>query len=280
MNPVSAILAAIVLAVGLALGGWFGGQGLVQSRLGDRSVSVKGLSEREVKADLALWGLRFVATGNDLRETQAEIKNNADSVMRFLKSHGFEEGDIERQAPQVTDRLAQNWSSGQVESRFIIAQQIVLRSTDVDRVVTANSESSTLVDAGVVLSNEYGPVRPSYLFTGIAALKPEMIEEATKRAREAAETFAAGPGSGLGGIRRAWQGQFEILPRDATLGTQEAEQVMKTVRVVSTIEYLLVDSTIWPRLHVPPSPRRGSNGHGPFGVGALPARHALRYGRD
>jgi hypothetical protein len=241
MNPVSAIVAAAILALGLALGGWFGGQGFVQSRLGDRSVSVKGLSEREVKADLALWGLRFVATGNELRETQAEIKLNADTVMRFLKSHGFNEDDIERQAPQVTDRLAQNWSSGQVESRFIIAQQIVLRSTDIDRVVKANSESSALVDQGVVLSNEYGPVRPSYLFTGIAALKPEMIEEATKRAREAAETFAADSGSALGGIRRAWQGQFEILPRDATPGTQEAEQVVKTVRVVSTIEYLLVD---------------------------------------
>lgn len=241
MNPVSAIVAAIILALGLALGGWFGGQGLVQSRLGDRSVSVKGLSEREVKADLALWGLRFVATGNDLKETQVEIKRNADNVVRFLKLHGFNEDDIERQAPQVTDRLAQNWSSGQVESRFIIAQQIVLRSTDIDRVVKANSESSVLVDQGIVLSNEYGPVRPSYLFTGIAALKPEMIEEATKRAREAAETFAADSGSSLGGIRRAWQGQFEILPRDATPGTQEAEQVMKTVRVVSTIEYLLVD---------------------------------------
>ncbi|MDZ4368300.1 MAG: SIMPL domain-containing protein [Afipia sp.] len=241
MNPVAAIVSAVILALGLALGGWFGGQGLVQSRLGDRSVSVKGLSEREVKADLALWGLRFVATGNDLKETQVEIKRNADNVIRFLTSHGFSEDDIERQAPQVTDRLAQNWSSGQVESRFIIAQQIVLRSTDIDRVVKANSESSTLVDQGVVLSNEYGPVRPSYLFTGIAALKPEMIEEATKRAREAAETFAADSGSSLGGIRRAWQGQFEILPRDATPGTQEAEQVIKTVRVVSTIEYLLVD---------------------------------------
>ena len=241
MNPVAAIIAAVILALGLALGGWFGGQGLVQSRLGDRSVSVKGLSEREVKADLALWGLRFVATGNDLKETQVEIKRNADNVIRFLRSHGFSEDDIERQAPQVTDRLAQNWSSGQVESRFIIAQQIVLRTTDIDRVVKANSESSALVDQGVVLSNEYGPVRPSYLFTGIAALKPEMIEEATKRAREAAETFAADSGSSLGGIRRAWQGQFEILPRDATPGTQEAEQVMKTVRVVSTIEYLLVD---------------------------------------
>lgn len=241
MNPVTAIASAFVLAIGLALAGWLGGQGLVQSRLGDRSVSVKGLSEREVRADLALWGLRFVATGNDLAATQAEIKRNADTVTGFLTSQGFAAGDIELQAPQVTDRLAQNWGGGQIESRFVIAQQIVLRSTDIERVVKANRESSVLVDRGVVLSNEYGPIRPSYLFTRIAELKPEMIEEATKRARAAAETFAADSGAHLGGIRRAWQGQFEILPRDATPGAQEAEQVTKTVRVVSTIEYTLAD---------------------------------------
>lgn len=241
MNPVTGIVSAVILAIGLALAGWLGGQGLVQSRLGDRSVSVKGLSEREVRADLALWGLRFVATGNDLAATQAEIKRNADTVAGFLTSQGFAAGDIELQAPQVTDRLAQNWGGGQIESRFVIAQQIVLRSTDIERVVKANRESSVLVDRGVVLSNEYGPIRPSYLFTRIAELKPEMIEEATKRARAAAETFAADSGARLGGIRRAWQGQFEILPRDATPGAQEAEQVTKTVRVVSTIEYSLAD---------------------------------------
>ncbi|MGB5092563.1 MAG: SIMPL domain-containing protein [Parvibaculum sp.] len=239
-NPLN-IVAALLLGIGVAAGGFLMGQGFVKARLGDRSVSVKGLSEREVKADLALWALRFVSTGNELTATQAQVKANADAVLAFLKAHGFADADVEIQAPQVTDRLAQAYSSGPVESRFIIAQQVVLRSTDIDKVAKANSEVSQLIDQGVVLSNEYGPIRPSYLFTKIAELKPEMIEEATKRAREAADTFAADSGSHLAGIRRAYQGQFEIQPRDATPGAQETEQIAKTVRVVSTIEYNLAD---------------------------------------
>jgi len=241
MKSIFALTAALILGLGIALGGYLGGQGLVQSRLGDRSISVKGLSEREVKADLARWALRFVVTGNDLAETQAEVKRNAEVVGAFLKKHGFSEADIELQAPQVTDRLAQMYSSGQFDTRFIIAQQLVLRTTDVDRVAEANRDTSALVEQGVVLSNEYGPVRPSYLFTRIADVKPEMLEEATMRAREAAETFAADSGARLGGIRRAWQGQFSIQARDETPGVQENEQIMKTVRVVSTIDYLIVD---------------------------------------
>lgn len=241
MKSIFALAAALVLGLGIALGGYLAGDGLVKSRLGDRSISVKGLSEREVKADLALWALRFVVTGNDLATTQADVKRNADIVNGFLKSHGFADEEIELQAPQVTDRLAQMYSSGEFNTRFIIAQQIVLRTADVDKVAVANRDTSVLVEQGVVLSNEYGPVRPSYLFTGIADIKPEMLEEATIRAREAAETFAADSGSRLGGIRRAWQGQFSILPRDDTPGAQESEQIMKTVRVVSTIDYLLVD---------------------------------------
>lgn len=241
MKSIFALAAALVLGLGIALGGYLAGDGLVKSRLGDRSISVKGLSEREVKADLALWALRFVVTGNDLATTQADVKRNADIVNGFLKKHGFADGEIELQAPQVTDRLAQMYSSGEFNTRFIIAQQIVLRTADVDKVAVANRDTSVLVEQGVVLSNEYGPVRPSYLFTGIADIKPEMLEEATIRAREAAETFAADSGSRLGGIRRAWQGQFSILPRDDTPGAQESEQIMKTVRVVSTIDYLLVD---------------------------------------
>lgn len=241
MKSIFTLTAALILGLGIALGGYLGGQGLVKSRLGDRTISVKGLSEREVKADLALWALRFVVTGNDLAETQAEMKRNAEVVGAFLKKHGFSEDEIELQAPQVTDRLAQMYSSGQFDTRFIIAQQIVLRTTDVDRVAEANRDTSALVEQGVVLSNEYGPVRPSYLFTRIADVKPEMLEEATMRAREAAETFAADSGARLGGIRRAWQGQFSIQARDDTPGVQENEQIMKTVRVVSTIDYLIVD---------------------------------------
>ena len=99
MKSLFALTAALILGLGIAAGGYLAGDGLVKSRLGDRSVSVKGLSEREVKADLALWALRFVVTGNDLAETQAEVKRNAEVVGNFLKSHGFSEEEIELQAP-------------------------------------------------------------------------------------------------------------------------------------------------------------------------------------
>jgi hypothetical protein len=98
-----------------------------------------------------------------------------------------------------------------------------------------------LVQAGVVLTSgqEYGPGGPVFIFRGLNTLKPEMLAEATARAREAAQEFAASSGSEVGKIRRANQGVFQILPRDPAPGQQEQHQLHKTVRVVSTIEYLL-----------------------------------------
>jgi hypothetical protein len=235
------VLAALLVGIGMAFGGFFVGQGFVKARLGDRSVSVKGLSERDVKADLALWPIRFVVTGNDLAAVQAKVKQDSQTVTEFLRKHGFDDESIAVESPQVTDLLAQTYRSGPVESRFIIAQLVMLRSNDVDKVAQANRDASGLVEAGIVLSSDQGPSRPSYLFTRINEQKSEMIEEATKRAREAAETFARDSGSRLGGIRRAYQGQFEILARDNAPGISESEQIAKTLRVVSTIEYRLAD---------------------------------------
>jgi hypothetical protein len=235
------VLAALLVGIGVAFGGFFVGQGFVKARLGDRSVSVKGLSERDVKADLALWPIRFVVTGNDLAAVQAKVKQDSQTVTEFLRKHGFDDESIAVESPQVTDLLAQTYRSGPVESRFIIAQLVMLRSNDVDKVAQANRDASGLVEAGIVLSSDQGPSRPSYLFTRINEQKSEMIEEATKRAREAAETFARDSGSRLGGIRRAYQGQFEILARDNAPGISESEQIAKTLRVVSTIEYRLAD---------------------------------------
>ena len=235
------VLAALFIGVGVAFGGFFVGQGFVKARLGDRSVSVKGLSERDVTADLALWPIRFVVTGNELAAVQAKVKQDSRTVTEFLRKHGFDDGNIAVESPQVTDLLAQAYRSGPVESRFIIAQLVMLRSNDVDKVAQANRDAGKLVEAGIVLSSDQGPSRPSYLFTRINERKSEMIEEATRRAREAAETFARDSGSHLGGIRRAYQGQFEILARDNAPGISESEQIAKTLRVVSTIEYRLAD---------------------------------------
>ena len=233
--------AALVLAAGIAAAGWLIGDGFRDSRLGERYVSVKGIAEQTVKADLALWPIRFVATGNDLNQVQGKLAKDAARIRELLSSAGLTESDIELQRLEVTDLLAQAYRQGPVDSRFIIAQTLMARSANVDQIAAAGQRLSELVDAGIVLSNEFGAGGPVYLYTRLSDIKPPMIAEATRNARAGAEQFASDSGSRLGGIRRASQGLFEILPRDRAPQLTEETQIEKTVRVVSTVEYLLVD---------------------------------------
>lgn len=242
-RPGVALLVAIIVALGIAAAGAFVGGGFLKSRLDDRFVTVKGVSEREVAADLALWPLRYVATGNELSAVQDRLRQQTAQIQQFLRDANIPDNAVEVQGIEVTDVAAQAWREGPVQNRFIVAQTLLVRSTDVDAVKAASQRMGELLDAGTVLANDYGPQSnvPSYLFTGLTAIKPAMIAEATKNARAGAEQFAADSGSRLGGIRRANQGLFQILPRDPVAGTMEEKQVDKTVRVVSTIEYYLED---------------------------------------
>lgn len=238
--PLTSLLAAGVLAVGMVVAAWLVADGLREVRTGDRTVTVKGLAEREVKADLALWPMRFVATSNALDEAQARLGADAATVTAFLSAAGIARDAIAVQSLEVTDLLAQAYRSGPVESRFIVAQTLMVRSPEVDRIAAASQLVGDLVARGVVLSGEGPAAGPAYIFTGLNAIKPEMIAEATQSARAAAEQFANDSASRLGGIRTANQGLFQILPRDAAPGEMESRQINKTVRVVSTVEYALV----------------------------------------
>lgn len=234
--------AALLIAAGLAAGGWFVGSGFVDSRLGVRSVTVKGLAEREVRADLAIWALRFVATGNELATVREKVASDEAAVRRFVAEGGLHDATVGIGGFEVTDALAQLYRSGPVESRFVMAQTLVVRSPDVDGVAALAQRVGELVSQGVVLSSDGGTAGgPVYLFTALNDAKPEMVAEATRNARASAEQFAADSGSGLGGIRSASQGLFQILARDDAPGLMEPFQIAKRLRVVSTVEYFLTD---------------------------------------
>ncbi|MFO1120659.1 MAG: SIMPL domain-containing protein, partial [Rhodospirillales bacterium] len=229
------LVAAALLALGLAVAGWFVGRGFLEARAGDRFVSVKGLAEREVQADLALWPLRFVATSNSLAEAQQKVAADAGKIIAFLAAQGLPREAVSVQSLEVNDLLAQAYRSAPIESRFIVAQTLLLRTTEPQKVEKASQNIGELIAEGVVLSNE-GQSGPVYLFTRLNDIKPAMIAEATKSAREGAEQFAADSGSRIQGIRRATQGLFQILPRDDAPGTSQEKQIAKTVRVVTTID--------------------------------------------
>jgi hypothetical protein len=241
MKNGSGIGSALLVGVGIALAGWFVAGGFVKGKAADRYVTVKGVSERDVKADLALWPLRFVSTDNNLDQAQAKIRKSQEQVIAFLQKQGIDPAQAEVRQLEVTDLLANPYrGSGPVESRYIISETVMVRSSEPPVIEKASQAIGELVEQGVVLSSQGGrDSGPTFLFTRLSDLKPEMIAEATEKARNAAEQFAKDSGSRTGAIRRANQGVFQILPRDRAPGISEGSQIDKTLRVVSTIQYYL-----------------------------------------
>jgi hypothetical protein len=240
-RPSTTTIAALIIAVGIALGGLFAGAGLARARAADRYVTVKGVAEREVQADLALWPLRVAATDNDLAAAQATVQRSFERIRAFLRRNGIDSTQTELQEVQVTDNFAQSYRPrGEIAMRFIVRQTLMVRSTQPATVLATSQRMGELVSAGVVLSSEeYGGGGPTFLFTKLNDVKPAMIAEATANAREAAEQFAKDSRTSLRGIRQASQGVFIILPRDQAPGISEQGQINKIVRVVSTVEYFL-----------------------------------------
>ncbi len=235
---------ALLVSAGLAAGGALIGAGFSRARAGDRYVTVKGISEKEVRADTALWPLRLVTADDDLSRGNQQLGASVEKLRAFLGENGISENETSLQAVKVTDAFADQYRpAGQVARRYVVETTLLVRSSNPDRVLAVSQKVGELVRQGVVLSTrgDYEGSGPTFLFTKLNDIKPAMIAQATARAREAATQFARDSKSALGGIRRASQGLFEILPRDEAPGLRGEGQIDKRVRVVTTVEYLLRD---------------------------------------
>jgi len=228
-----------VVALGILLGGFFIGHYYYKAKVCANSVVVKGLAEKDVRADLAIWEMKYVVTGNDVIKAQKEISNQTQTIQAFLKENGFTNDEITVGRLETNDLDANPYrSSYENNIRFILTQTITVKSNNVDLVAATLNKSGDLVAKGIIFNSDYGsPV--SYLFTKLNDIKPQMLELATQNARDAAQQFAKSSKSKVGKIKHANQGMFTILPSEQTSSATESQQINKTVRVVSTIEYWL-----------------------------------------
>jgi uncharacterized protein len=240
MGSVANVLAGGLIGLGVASGGFLAGDALVKSRLGFRVVTVKGLSEREAKADLGFWPIRFVTTGATLEDARGKLETAEKSVKTFLAGRGFDDTDIQVQNIQVEDRIAgYNAQGTPEESRFVLTEDLLVKTSDVEKLADASRMIGDLLKSGVVFSSDAYNAGPSYIFTKVNDLKGEMLTDATKRAREAADKFAAESGAAVGDIQNANQGIIEITPAIEIPNERPEKQMMKKVRVVTTITYFL-----------------------------------------
>lgn len=232
------VAAAAILAAGIVIAGWLLYRGVVHFKDSDRVVSVKGLSEKEVKADRVIWPLVYKLAGNDVASLYNTIENNNSKIVSFLVSNGIAEDEITVSPAEVVDMDAERYVSQGVKYRFNVTSVLTVSTDKVDLVVDLMSRQGDLLRQGIAVgSGDDYRYRTQFLYTSesLNGIKPVMIEEATRNARVAAEKFARDSESRLGKIKRANQGQFSISDRDANT------PYIKTVRVVTSVDYLLKD---------------------------------------
>ena len=223
------LIAAALIAVGIALMGLFIKAGIDNFANKDRKVTVKGLAEREVPADKVTWSIGTKVTGNDLPLLYENINIQTDKIKRFLRQNGLDEKEITVNPPSISDLEAREWGDNQKNFRYIVNTTITVATNKVTEVNAAIFKQAELLKQGVAIENS----SPDYEYASFQKMKPEMMAEAIKNAQKTAEQFAEASKCDLGSIQTAGQGQFEIEDRD------QNTPYIKKLRVVTTITYSL-----------------------------------------
>ena len=222
-----------ILAVGLALLGVFVYNGINSLAKRDRVVSVRGLAEKEVQADRVIWPLAYKTVGDDLGSVYRDISSANKKIQTFLIKNGIKASDITNGAPQVNDLWTNEYRDNVNRQRYNATSVTTVSSSDVAKVRALMTRTGELLSQGIAIAPNYYSYSIQFDFTSLNKIKPQMIEQATKNAREAAEKFAKDSESKLGKIKSAQQGLFSIEDRDSNT------PYIKEVRVVTTVDYYL-----------------------------------------
>ena len=243
-SVLAAIVLGICLLIGLATAGYFVGKGAARFRSDIRTVSVKGLVEKEVKADQSVWTLSLRYASNDLKDAHAKISADREATIAFLRRKGFKDEEIERQPTRTIDKAAREYGQQQASERmrYVVTTSVVVKTRNVDQVRTALGATEELLKSGVVLDGERdgNAANPRYIISSFNTIRPQLLAEATRNARTTAQQFAADSGATVGRIRSANQGMIQIYGSD---GNDESgpysptSTILKKIRVVSTFEF-------------------------------------------
>ena len=231
----SKIKESVILAIAILGLGAFLYSAIIGVKDRDRVIHVRGLAEREVAADYVIWPIVFKEVGNDLPAIYETVQGKTQALEKFLVDNGIAKEEISNASPDITDSQSELYTSEQRPFRYVVTMCVTVASKNVDKVRELMGKQGELLKQGIAFSEGDFRYRKTYSFNGLNAIKPEMIDEANKDARAAAEKFAKDSRSKLGKIKTATQGLFSIEDRD------ENTPFVKKVRVVTNVQYFLED---------------------------------------
>lgn len=228
-------VSSVIIAVGVMVLGLCIKAGMDNFSYRDRVVTVRGLAEKEVNADKVTWPIVCKEVGNDLPTLYNRIKDTNDAIVGFLVANGVQQSEIAVNAPDIVDLQADRYASDKLAHRYNVTSVVTVTSSDVEKVRSLIDRQAELLKQGIAITAGDYQYRIMYEYTNLNDIKPEMIADATRNARAAANKFAADSDSRIGKIKTATQGQFTISDRDPYT------PYVKNVRVVSTVVYYLED---------------------------------------
>ena len=227
------VYAGLAIMIGLLSIGFLFRAAINDNRQYDRVVSVKGLSEREVSADKVFWPIVFNTMSNDIVALNSQLEKSKSVILDFLTSNGVLKEEVSVSMPEISDKYAAQYGENDRTYRYVAKNVITVCSDRVDLIRSVMSKQDQLLKKGVVVSPNDWNNKIEFKFEGLNDIKPQMIEEATRNARNVAEKFAQDSESRLGKIKTAHQGVFSIEDRD-----RNTPYIM-VVRVVTSVTYYL-----------------------------------------
>lgn len=234
----SNLISGLLVAAGIALAGYFISQTLYNAKVALNTAEAKGLAEKRVKADRANWSIVFSNAGKskqDIPELYTQAERQQTMITELLKQNGFDESEINVGVLDYLIREFRDKDGKLVDQKHTLVGSINIETSKVEIVAKARANINKLIAQGIDIQNN----APTYRFTGLNEIKPQMLKDATTNARIAANEFAENAGVKVGGIRSARQGNFFV--RDAGEEYGDTKKIEKDVRVVTTITFYLVE---------------------------------------
>ena len=221
------------IMVGLVILGVMIPTAVMKYRSFDRTVNVKGLCEKEVRADKVIWPIVYKVMSDNVQSIYSQTDVSNAVIVDFLLAGGVTQDEITVSVPQISDKLANEYGDNNRAFRYIAKNVVTVCTSDVDKVLALMSSQADLLKKGVVVAGNDWENPVEFKYEGLNEIKPQMIEEATRNARETAQKFAQDSDSSLGKIKTANQGTFTIGDRDSNT------PYIKRVRVVTSVTYYL-----------------------------------------
>jgi uncharacterized protein len=207
------------------------------------TISVTGLAEKDFVSDQIVWTGNYSRKMMDLKAAYVSLKEDEGKIRAYLKEKGIADSEmvffavsIDKEFTQKTDVNGRNIGSD--FTGYNLKQDVTVDSKNIEKVEKISREVTELIQNGI----EFNSSSPSYYYTKLAELKLDLLAKASADAKQRAETIAKNSGSGLGKIKKANMGIFQITGKNSNEdysygGALNTSSKNKTASITTKIDY-------------------------------------------